>query len=121
MIQLPDRMPTHRRNEIARDKTWTCREMGPDGHEVVSNGVGHSSLHEGRGKLEEQAIVVGQPRHQTTVIGRPQARMTAHGPRMLLAMRVEEGEGTGYIPALQGLSTLGGGYCHNSFPMLSPI
>ena len=25
------------------------------------------------------------------------------------------------IPALQGFSALGGGYCHNLFPMLSPI
>src|SRR5882724_5811273 len=121
MIQLPNCMPTHRRNEIARDETGTLREMGPDGHEVVSNGIGYGSLHEGRGKLEEQAIVVGRPRHQPTVIGRPQARMIVHRPRMPLATRIEEGEGTEYIPASQGLSTLGGGYCHDSFPTLSPI
>jgi len=47
--QLPDRMPTQCRNEIARDKTWMRREMGPDGHEVVSTASDTAACMRGEG------------------------------------------------------------------------
>ena len=65
--------------------------------------------------------MVGQPQSRPTLIGVHQAPIGVHGPRTLLSRCIEEWEGRGCIPALQGLSTLGGGYCHDLFPLLSPI
>jgi len=93
----------------------SCLEMGLNHLEVIG------SLHVRRRKLEEYAIMVGRPQHQPTVIGEIQVLMVVHGPRTQLTGQLEARAGTGYRPASQGLSTLGGGYCHDLFPTLSPI
>ena len=59
--------------------------------------------------------MVGQPRSQPTLIGMHQVPTGMHG---LSAWR--KGRAEFAIPTLQGLSTLGGEYCHDLFPLLSP-
>jgi len=67
-------MPIHSHNLIARNVAWMHLEMG------LGNSVGHSSLHDVRKKLEEWEIVVGQPQHRPTVLGRTQVLIVVHGP-----------------------------------------
>src|SRR5882724_12653105 len=96
----------------------SCLNMGLDGHEVVHDSIGDGSLHkekEARGVGEW----VGQPQYQPAIIGTTQVLIGAHRPPMLPVKRPVHWKTT-RLPASQGLSTLGGGYCHNLFPTLSP-
>src|SRR5882724_7342463 len=96
-------MPTHGCHQIPRGMAGSCLEMGLNRLEVIG------SLHVRRRKLEEYVIMVGRPQHQPTVIGEIQALVVTHGPRTQLKGQLEARAGTGYRPASQGLSTLGGG------------
>ena len=61
MVQLPDCMPTHCRDEIARGVTWSLLQVGLDGQEVIGDSIGDSGLHGMRVKLDEWEIMVGRP------------------------------------------------------------
>jgi len=61
MIQLPNHMPAHCSDEDPGNMAWLHLEVGLDGHKIVSNSTGDGSLHDGREKLEEWAMLVGQP------------------------------------------------------------
>jgi len=50
-----------------------------------------------------------------------QVPIDTHRPSAPLVKVHTEWRSKGSKPALQGLSTLGGGYCHDLFLMLSPI
>ena len=79
-------MPTHCHNEIARNVAWMLLKMGLDGQEVIGDSIGNSGLHDVRMKLAEWEIMVGQPRHQSAVIGGTQALVVTHGPMVLPAI-----------------------------------
>src|SRR5882724_11547505 len=59
--------------------------------------------------------MVSWPQYQPTLIGVHQGPTGTHGPSVWRKGRAEFA-----ISASQGLSTLGGGYCHDPFPLLSP-
>ena len=86
---------------------WLHLEMGLDGHEVIGNSAGDGGLHGGIGKLDQRAILVSWPQHQPIIIGRTQALVVTHGP-LMLPVKVPVHLKTSKLPALQGLSTLGG-------------
>src|SRR5882724_109415 len=65
-------------------------------------------------------MVVGRPRHRAVIIWKTQALAVMHRP-MSLPVEAPAQPKTSTTPALQGLSTLGGGCCHDLFPTLSPI
>jgi len=114
-------VPTDTCDKVPRHRARSHLEMGLDGHEVIGNSVGDGSLHGGREKLGEWTILVSWPQQHLTVIGGTQALIVAHRPAVLPAKVYAEQDSEGPRPASQGLSTLGGGYCHDLFPMLSPI
>ena len=88
MIQLPDCMPTHHRDEIARGVTWSLLQVGLNGQEVVGDSIGDGSLHDMRVKLAEWEIMVSWPRHHPTVIGGTWELIVAHGPTAPPAIKV---------------------------------
>src|SRR5882724_5654233 len=114
-------MPTDTSDEVPGHVTWSHLEMGLDGHEVIGNGTGDVSLHSGRKKLEEWKKLVGWPQQQLTIIGGTQVLVAVHRPSAPPAKVYAGWDSEGPRPASQGLSTLGGGYCHDLFPMLSTI
>src|SRR5882724_7416225 len=91
MVQLPDRVPTHCRDEIAGGVSGSRLQVGLNSQEVVCDSVGDGGLHGMRRKLEEWKIMVGQPRQQPTVIGKSRALVVMHGPMALPTIEV-----TGY-------------------------
>src|SRR5882724_3321607 len=120
MVQLPDRMPAHCSDEVPWNMVGSSHEMGLDSHQVVGYCTGYGGLPDGRRKLVQRAMVVGRPRHCPVIIGKTQVLAVAHGPPTPPVVAPARPR-TSTPPALQGLSTLGGGYCHDPFPMLSPI
>src|SRR5882724_13539402 len=94
MIELPNRMPAHSSDEVPGSVLGASCEVGLDGHQVISDGIGNGSLHGVRAKLEEWEIMVSQPQHQPTVIGRTQALVVTHGPTALPA--IADGRIAGY-------------------------
>ena len=120
MVELTDGLPAHRWDEIPGDMVGSSHEMGLDSHQVISYCAGDGGLHDGRQKLVRRAIVVAWPRHRPVIIGKTQVLAVAHGP-LMPPVEAPAQPKTSTPPALQGLSTLGGGFCHDPFPMLSPI
>src|SRR5882724_11176578 len=120
MVQLPDRMPAHHSDEVPWNMVGSSREMGRDSHQVVGYCTGYGGLHDGRQKLVQRAMVVSRPRHRPVIIGKTQALAVTHGPPTP-PVEAPARPKTSTPPASQGLSTLGGGYCHDLFPTLSPI
>ena len=80
MIELPDGMPAHGRNEVCGNVFGSSRQMGLDGHQVIGYCAGDGSLHDGREKLEQRGILVGRPRYRPEIIGGTQGLVVTHGP-----------------------------------------
>src|SRR5882724_13034147 len=80
MVQFPNRVPTHCRDEIAGGVSGSRLQVGLNSQEVVRDSVGDGGLHGMRRKLEKWKIMVGQPRQQPTVIGKSRVLVVMHGP-----------------------------------------
>ena len=120
MIELTNGLPAHRSDEIPRDMVGSSREMGLDSHQIVGYCTGDGGLHDWRQKMVRRAMVVSWPRHCPVIIGKTQVLAVAHRP-LTPSVEAPARPRTSTPPASQGLSTLGGGYCHDLFPTLSPI
>jgi len=108
--QLPDRIPTHNGSEIPRHQAVSDLHMRLQGHEVASDVRFKFKGHIGSRHHEQRELLVSWPQQWPTIIGILQVPIGVHRPPM---PPVE-------APAFQGLSTLGGGYCHEPIPELSP-
>jgi len=116
MVQLPNHMPTHSSDEVPGHMARSCLTMGLDCHQVISDVAWYVGEHGMREKLEEQ--ISGQ---LPAIIGGTMVPVAMHRPPMPPVNALVHGKNRGLHPASQGLSTLGGGYCHDLLPALSPI